>query len=71
LIADTAEEQAAAIVQLLENPRLASELAGNALQLVREYGSWDSVASRFLDNCRAARVLEARAQRTLSHERVG
>jgi len=71
LIADAPEEQAAAIVRLLQNPRLALELAGNALKLVREHGSWDSVASCFLDNCRAARAVNARAQRTISHEIVG
>ncbi len=61
LIVDTPEEQATAITQLLQNPHIASGLATNALRLVKEHGSWDSVAYRFLDNCRDAQTFKARA----------
>lgn len=71
LIADTPEEQASAIARLLQNPSLASDLASNALKLVKEHGSWDSVAKHFLDCCRDAPKFKAHAQRTISHECVG
>lgn len=71
LIADTPEEQAAAIVRLLKNPRVASELARNALAFVRQHGSWESVSKRFLDSCRDASADKARTQRAISHECVG
>jgi polysaccharide biosynthesis protein PslH len=71
LIADTPEEQAAAITRLLENPQVASALADNALKLVKEHGSWDSVTIRFLDQCCDARAVKTHAQRTLSHECAG
>lgn len=71
LIADTPEEQATAIIRLLENARLASDLAGNALRLVRDQGSWDSVANRFLNHCRDAKADKVREQRMISHECVG
>jgi polysaccharide biosynthesis protein PslH len=71
LIADTPDDQAAAITRLLRDPQLASELASNALELVRERGSWDAVTKRFLDHCVAARAAKTHAQRTLSHEYVG
>jgi glycosyltransferase involved in cell wall biosynthesis len=70
LLADTPEEQAVAIARLLRNPDLASRLAGNALRLVENHGSWDSVASRFLSHCRDAQV-KASAQKVVSHEYVG
>ncbi len=70
LMADTPEEQAAAIARLLRNPDLALRLAGNALRLVEDHGSWDSVASRFLSHCRDAQV-KASAQKVISHEYVG
>jgi glycosyltransferase involved in cell wall biosynthesis len=71
LIADSPEDQAAAITRLLQNPHFASKLAGNALKLVREHGSWDSVTNRFLDHCRDVRAVKARAQRNIAHESVG
>jgi polysaccharide biosynthesis protein PslH len=71
LIADSPEEQATAISRLIQNPHLAAELAGNALKLVKEHGSWDSVTNRFLDFCRDARAVKSHAQRTISHECVG
>ncbi len=71
LIADTPEQQAAAITRLLETPQLAGELADRALELVKLHGSWDAVTNRFLDHCRDARACKTRAQRTLSHECVG
>ncbi len=71
LIADSPEDQAAAITRLLQNPHFASKLAGNALKWVREHGSWDSVTNRFLDRCRDVRAVEARAQRNMAHESIG
>ncbi len=71
LIADSPEEQATAISRLIQNPHLGAELAGNAVKLVKEHGSWDSVTNRFLDFCRDARAVESHAQRTISHECVG
>jgi polysaccharide biosynthesis protein PslH len=71
LIADTPEQQADAIIRLLENPQLACELADKALQLVKLHGSWDAVTNRFLDHCRDARGFKARVQRAISHEFVG
>ena len=70
-IADAPEEQTTAITRLLQNPQVASELASNALKLVREHGSWDSVADHFLDHCRDALAVKPGAQRTISHEYVG
>jgi polysaccharide biosynthesis protein PslH len=71
LIADTPDEQAAAIIRLLQNPQVAADLAGNALRLVKDHGSWDSVTTRFLNHCRDARAVKARTQRVISHECVG
>jgi polysaccharide biosynthesis protein PslH len=67
LIADEPEEQASAIVRLLQKPQVAFELASNALVLVQGHGSWESVANHFLNNCLNARAFNAHAQRTFSH----
>lgn len=71
LIADTAEAHAEAVLRLLRNPRLASDLAAHALRLVKDHGSWDSVTNRFLNHIRDAQAVKARAQRAISHECVG
>ena len=51
LIADSIDEQVAAICTLLGDPRLAAELSGNALRHVNEHCSWDAVAQSFLAQC--------------------
>lgn len=51
LLADTQEEQAEAIVRLLSSPEEAGRLAANALQFVRQHGSWSAVAAKFLAEC--------------------
>jgi polysaccharide biosynthesis protein PslH len=71
LIADTPEEQAAAIIRLLRNPRLASDLSASALRLVKDHGSWGSVTNCFLNQCREAQAVKARVQRAISNECVG
>ena len=71
LLADTPEEQAAAIIRLLQNPQVAADLAGNALRLVKDHGSWDSVTTRFLNHCCDARAVKARAPEVISHECIG
>lgn len=70
IIADGPEQQASAIVQLLQNPQVAFELASNALALVQGHGSWELVANHFLNNCLNARAVKAHAQGTISHECV-
>jgi polysaccharide biosynthesis protein PslH len=51
LIADTPQEQAAAICSLLGDPPRATRLAANALRHVQEHCSWDAVAERFICQC--------------------
>jgi glycosyltransferase involved in cell wall biosynthesis len=51
LIADSTDEQVAAICALLADQQRAAALSANALRHVREHCSWDAVAERFLSQC--------------------
>ncbi|MGH8318293.1 MAG: glycosyltransferase [Steroidobacteraceae bacterium] len=48
LLADSPAEQAESVTRLLSSPDEAKRLAANALNFVRQHGSWDAVASNFL-----------------------
>jgi len=48
LIADSPEDFAAAVLRLLAHPELRLQLAANAMGLVQEKYSWDSIGSRLL-----------------------
>jgi polysaccharide biosynthesis protein PslH len=51
LIADTVDEQVAAVCVLLTEKGRAVTLAANALRHVREHCSWEAVAEQFLSQC--------------------
>jgi glycosyltransferase involved in cell wall biosynthesis len=51
LIADSVDEQVAAIGALLTDQRLVAALSANALRHVQEHCSWDAVAQCFLAQC--------------------
>ena len=51
LIADNPEEQVESIAGLMANPAEAQKLSARALEFVRQYGSWSSVAATFLAQC--------------------
>jgi glycosyltransferase involved in cell wall biosynthesis len=58
LIADDAESFAEAVVKVLRDSDLASQLGESAAQLVRRNFGWPGVAAMFADLCRAAIVNE-------------
>ena len=51
LIADSVDEQLAAVCALLTDEHRAAALSVNALRHVQEYGSWNAVAQCFLAQC--------------------
>ncbi len=51
LIADSVEEQVAAVCGLLSDPQRAAEISANALRHVQAHCSWEAVAQNFLDQC--------------------
>jgi polysaccharide biosynthesis protein PslH len=63
LIADDPAAQAAAVIELLQDPERAQRLAGNALRFVRQHCSWDGVTEQFLSQC-----LGTEAARVAAHE---
>ena len=54
LIADSPQEQATAILRLLQDRGNAERLAARALLYVNEYCSWAAVANQFISDCVAA-----------------
>jgi sugar transferase (PEP-CTERM/EpsH1 system associated) len=51
LVADSAQDQAAAISTLLSDRNMAGEIAGTALRFVQLHCSWDAVTDEFLKAC--------------------
>jgi sugar transferase (PEP-CTERM/EpsH1 system associated) len=62
LLADSPEEFAQSVVDVLTNSSLARELADRAATLVREQFGWDRVAARFAEICGEVEVQTARAR---------
>jgi polysaccharide biosynthesis protein PslH len=52
LLADSPQEQVSALQSLLENPRIAGNLAVSAGNYVHAHGSWDAIADQFIDRAR-------------------